>query len=101
MKERAQGLPFRSLDEEIADSIITLQTESEKETPFPTEQSRLDMTRLLAESNREIETGNDIDLDHLPTRIGNVFPPQAAPTQDDTLHAALHAAALQYLPSQE
>ena len=39
MKERAQGLPFRSLeslDEEIAHSIITSQTETEKETPFPT-----------------------------------------------------------------
>ena len=92
MKERAQGLPFRSLDEEIAHSIITSQTETEKETPFPTEQSRLDMARLLAECNRDIELGNDIDLDILLTRIGNVFPPQAAPMQDDTLHAALHAA---------
>ena len=36
MKERAQGLPFRSLDEEIAHSIITSQTETEKETPYPT-----------------------------------------------------------------
>ena len=36
--------------------------------------------------------GNDIDLDILLTRIGNVFPPQAAAMQNDTLHAALHAA---------
>jgi hypothetical protein len=93
MKERAQGLPYRSLDEEIAHSVITSQTESEKETPFPTEQSRLDMARLLADYNREIELGNDIDLDILLTRIGNVFPPQAAPSQDNSLHAALHAAA--------
>ena len=50
------------------------------------------MARLLVECNRDIELGNDIDLDILLTRIGNVFPPQAAPTQDDTLHAALHAA---------
>ena len=92
MKERAQGLPFCSLDKEIAHSIITSQTESGKENPFPTEQSWLDMARLLADSNRDIEVGNDIDLDILLTRIGNVFPPQATPMQDNTLHAALHAA---------
>ena len=33
MKELAQGLPFRSLDEEIAHGIITSQTESEKDMP--------------------------------------------------------------------
>jgi hypothetical protein len=34
MKKQAHGLPFRSLDEEIAHSVITLQTEPEKDTPF-------------------------------------------------------------------
>jgi hypothetical protein len=60
-----------------------LQTESENDTPFPTEQSWLVMARLLTELNRDIELGNDVDLDILLTLLGNVFPSQVSPMQDD------------------
>ena len=57
------------------------------------EQSRLDMARFLAKFNRYTELGNDINLIILLPQIGNAFPPQASPMQDDSLHAALHTAA--------
>ena len=94
MKERANGLPFRSCDEEVAHMVVNAQTENEK-VPFSTEQSRIDMARILGEFNRDIELGNDIDLDHLLTKIANVFPPESAPDEPVSLQVALHAAVSQ------
>jgi hypothetical protein len=37
------------------------------------------MARLLSQMNREVELGNDIDLNLLLTRLGNIFPPQDDP----------------------
>jgi hypothetical protein len=55
------------------------------------EQARLDMARLLSQMNREIEMSNDIDLNLLLTRLGNIFPPQDDPAEDTSLHAAMLA----------
>ncbi len=49
------------------------------------------MARLLFQMNREIELGNDIDLNLLLTRLGNIFPPQDDPADDNSLHGALIA----------
>ena len=57
-----------------------MQTESEK-VPFSTEQSRIDMARVLGEFNRDIKLCNYIDLDHLLTKIANVFPPERPTSQ--------------------
>ncbi len=57
-------------------NLVNAQTESERQVTFSTEQARLDMARLLSQMNRDIELGNDIDLNLLLTRLGNIFPPQ-------------------------
>ncbi len=44
------------------------------------------MARLLSQVNREIELGNNIDLNLLLTRLGNIFPPQNDPADDNSLH---------------
>jgi hypothetical protein len=49
------------------------------------------MARLLSQMNREIELGNDIDLNLLLTRHGIFFPPQDDPADDTSLHAAMLA----------
>ena len=49
------------------------------------------MARLLSQMNKEIELGNDIDLNLLLTRLGNIFPPQDDPAEDTSLHAAMLA----------
>jgi hypothetical protein len=49
------------------------------------------MARLLSQMNREIELGNDIDLNLLLTQLGNVFPPQDDPADDSSLHSAMIA----------
>jgi hypothetical protein len=43
--------------------------------------------------NREIELGNNIDLNLLLTRLGNTFPLQDDPADDNSLHAAMIASA--------
>ncbi len=91
MKERANGYKFKSCDEETAINVVNAQTESEHQVPFSTEQARLDMARLLSQMNREIELGNDIDLNLLLTRLGNIFPPQDDPADDSSLHSAMIA----------
>jgi hypothetical protein len=91
MKERANGLLYRSCDEETAHNVINAQSESEKHVPFSTEQARIEMARVLGEYNREIELGNDIDLDHLLTKLANVFPPELVSDEADSLQTALHA----------
>jgi hypothetical protein len=65
MKERANGCKFKSFDEETAINVVNAQTESERQVLFSTDQARLDMARLLSQMNREIELGNDIDLNLL------------------------------------
>ncbi len=71
--------------------MVNAQTESEHQVPFSTEQARLDMARLLSQMNRDIELGNDIDLNLLLTRLGFFFPLQDDPTDDNSLQAALFA----------
>ncbi len=89
MKERANGYKFKSCNEETAINVVNAQTESERQVPFSTEQARLDMARLLSQMNREMELGNDINLNLLPTWLGNVFPQQDDPADDNFLQAAL------------
>ncbi len=62
--------------------MINVQSESKKHVPFSTEQARIEMARVLGEYNCEIELGNDIDLDHLLTKLANVFPPELASDYD-------------------
>jgi len=97
MKERANGYKFKSCDEETAINVVNAQTESERQVPFSTEQARLDMARLLSQMNREIELGNDIDLNLLLTWLGKFFPPQDDPADDNSLHAAM-IASLSHVP---
>jgi hypothetical protein len=80
MKERAHGLPYHSCDEETAHNVVNLQSESEKHVPFSMEQASIEMARALGEYNRDIDLGNDIDLDldHLLTKLANVFPLELA-----------------------
>ncbi len=91
MKERANGYKFKSCDEETAINVVNVQTESERQVPFSTEQACLDMARLLSQMNREIELSNDIDLNLLLTRLGNIFPPQDDLADDTSLHVAMLA----------
>ena len=49
------------------------------------------MARLLSQMNREIELGNDIDLNLPLTRLGHIFPPQDDQAADNSLHAAMLA----------
>ncbi len=67
MKERANGYKFKSCDEETAINVVNAQTESERQVPFSTEQACLDTARLLSQMNREIELGNEINLNLLLT----------------------------------
>ena len=87
MKEPANGLPYHSCDEEVAHMVVNARTENEK-VPFSTEQARIDMARVLGEFNRDIELGNDIDLNHLLTKIANVFPPESAPDEPVSLQVS-------------
>ena len=100
MKERANGYKFKSCDGETAINVVNAQTESERQVPFSTEQARLDMARLLSQMNREIELCNDIDLNLLLTRLGNIFPPQDDPAEDTSLHAAMFASVSRVPPPQ-
>ena len=75
MKERANGAYCRACDCDTAISIVNEQTESETAAPYATEQSHLDLSRLLFDMDREIEHGNKINLTNLLARLGNVFPP--------------------------
>ena len=94
MKERANGVYCRTYDYDTAISIVNSQTESETAAPYATEQSHLDLSRLLSDMDREIELGNNINLTNLLTRLGNVFPPEQAQPDDATLHQALFAATM-------
>ena len=89
MKERANGAYCRAYDCDTAISIVNAQTEFEAATPYATEQSHIDLSRLLFDMNREIERGNNINLTNLLTRLGNVFPPEQGQPADATLHQAL------------
>jgi hypothetical protein len=94
MEERANGLFYRSCDEETANNVVNAQSESEKHVPFSTEQARIEMARVLGEYiqyNREIELGNHINLDHLLTKLANVFPPELVSDEADSPQTALHA----------
>ena len=97
MKELANGAYCRAYDCDTVISIINALTESETAAPYATEQSHLDLSRLLFDMYREIERGNNINLTNLLTRLGNVFPPehceQGQPA-DATLHQALLAATM-------
>ncbi len=73
--------------------MVNAQTESERQVPFSTEQACLDMARLLSQMNREIELDNDINFNHLLTRLENIFPPQDDPADDNFLYAAMIASA--------
>ena len=77
MKERANGAYCRACDCDTAISIVNEQTESETAAPFATEQSHLDLSRLLSDMDKEIERGNNVNLTNLLTRLGNVFPPDS------------------------
>ena len=44
--------------------------------------------------SREIESGNNINLANLLTRLGNVFTPEQGQAADATLHQALLAATM-------
>ena len=76
MKEHANGAYFRAYDHDTAISIVNSQSESDLVTPFATEQSHLNLSRLLSKMNREIKRGNNINLTNLLTLLGNVFPPE-------------------------
>jgi hypothetical protein len=91
MKERANGLIYRSCDEETAHNVVNEQSESKKHGPFSTEQARIEMSRVIREYNREIELGDDIYLDHLLTKLANVFLPELISDEADSLQTALHA----------
>ncbi len=54
-------------------NIVNLQWVNETAALFVTEQSYLDLSRLLSVMNREIKRGNNINLTHLLTLLGNVF----------------------------
>jgi hypothetical protein len=71
--------------------VVHAQTESEWQVPFSTEKALLDMARLLSQMNREIELGIDIDSNLLLSLLGNIFPPQDDPTNNNSLQAALIA----------
>jgi hypothetical protein len=49
------------------------------------------MASVLGEYNSKIELGNDIDLDHLFTKLANVFPQGLVSDEADSLQTALHA----------
>jgi hypothetical protein len=72
-------------------NIVNLQWVNETAALFVTEQSYLDLSRLLSVMNREIKRGNNINLTHLLTLLGNVFWPEQQ-LADATLHQALIAA---------
>ena len=77
MKERANGAYCRANDYDTAISIVNSQTESETAAPFATEQSHLDLSRLLSDMDREIELGNNINLTNLPHAARECFPTRA------------------------
>ena len=52
MKERANGAYCRAYDCDTAINVVNAQTESETAAPFATEQSHLDLSRLLSDMNR-------------------------------------------------
>jgi hypothetical protein len=64
--------------------VVNYQSESVKHVSFSMEQATeasIEMARVLEECPSEIELGNesttndmDIDLDHLLTKLANVFP---------------------------
>ena len=54
MKERANGAYCRAYHCDTAINIVNAQTESEAAAPFATEQSHLNLSRLLFDMNREI-----------------------------------------------
>jgi hypothetical protein len=58
------------------------------------------VSRLLSQMNREIELGNDINLNLLLTRLGNIFPPQDDQADDSALQAAL-VASVSHVPQQQ
>ena len=94
MKDRANGAYCRAYDCDTAISVVNAQTESETAAPYATEQSHLDLSRLLFDMDREIELGNNINLTNLLTRLVNVFPPEQGQQVDATLHQALLAATM-------
>ncbi len=71
--------------------MINTQSERKKHVPFSTEQARIEMARVLGEYNSEIKLGNDIDLDHLLTKLANVFLPELVSYKAGSLQTALHA----------
>ncbi len=91
MKEHANGSYYRAYDHDTAINIVNSKSENETAAPFVTEQSHLELSRLLPDMNREIERGNNINLTNPFTRLGNVFPLEQQPA-DATLHQALIAA---------
>ena len=91
MKERANGSYYRAYDNDTAINIVNSQSENETAALFVTEQSHLELSRLLFYMNREIECGNNINLTNLLTRLGNVLPLEQQPA-GATLHQALIAA---------
>jgi hypothetical protein len=91
MQERANGSYYRAYDHDTVINIVNSQSENETASPFATEQSHLELSRLLSYMNREIERGNNINLTNLLTLLGNVFPLEQQPA-DATLHQALIAA---------
>jgi hypothetical protein len=86
MNNCANGAYYQVYDYDEAISIINLRSESEMTTPFATEQSHLDLSRLLSDMNMEIERGNNTNVTNLLTRRGNVFPPDQVPQADASLH---------------
>ena len=94
MEELANRAYYMAYDNNTAIHIVNSQSEYEIAAPFSTEQSRLDLSRLLSEMNREIEHGNNINLTNLYTRLGNVFPPEQELPADVALHQALLASTM-------
>ena len=76
MKESANGAYYKVYDSDTAINIVNAQSESETAAPFATEQSHLDLSRLLSDMKRGIERGNSINLTNLLMLLGNVFPPE-------------------------
>jgi hypothetical protein len=88
MKECANGYKFKSCDKETAINVVNVQTESERHASHFVRSKRVSTWQG---SCREIELGNKINLNLSLTRLGNIFPPQDDPADDNSLHAALVA----------
>ena len=94
MKKHANGAYFKAYDSDTAITIVNAQSESETAVQFAMEHSHLDLSRLLSDTNRKIERGNNINLTNLLTLLGNDFQPEQEQQADATPQQAFLAATM-------